>query len=71
MIEDGVTGFLTPIGDSKKLAEQIAFLLHEEKVRKSIGISALEFATHHWSLANAIKQVLCLYHQAIQKKQHE
>ncbi|MCM3321511.1 glycosyltransferase [Cytobacillus kochii] len=68
MIEDGVTGFLTPIGDSKKLAEKIAFLLHEEKVRKSIGISAFEFATHHWSLANAIKQVLCLYHQAIQKK---
>ncbi|ASV69834.1 glycosyltransferase family 4 protein [Cytobacillus kochii] len=69
MIEDGVTGFITPIGDSKKLAEKMAFLLHEDMVRRSIGTKAFEFATSHWSLANAIKLVLPLYHQAIQKKQ--
>ncbi|MBD7936524.1 glycosyltransferase [Cytobacillus sp. Sa5YUA1] len=37
MIEDGVTGFLIPSGDSKKLAQQISFLLREDKIRKSLG----------------------------------
>lgn len=67
MIEDGVTGFLIPSGDSKKLAQQISFLLREDKIRKSMGMSAFAFAPSYWSLTNTIKQVSPFYHQTIRK----
>jgi len=42
IIEDGVNGFLVPVGDSEKMAERLIQLLEDESLRKRIGFKAKE-----------------------------
>ena len=38
IVEDGVTGFLTPIKDSAAVADRLALLLRDEQMRMSMGL---------------------------------
>jgi len=40
LIEDGVNGFLVPVGDKRKLADKICLLLEDESLRKRIAEQA-------------------------------
>ena len=42
VIEDGVNGFLVPVGDEDALADRICRLTEDENLRKSFGSKALE-----------------------------
>ena len=37
IVEDGVTGFLTPVKDAAEVADRLAQLLHDEQLRMSMG----------------------------------
>ncbi|MBE6121076.1 MAG: glycosyltransferase family 4 protein, partial [Erysipelotrichaceae bacterium] len=42
LIRDGINGFLVPIGDSQKIAEQVTKLLMDDLLRIKIGLQAKE-----------------------------
>lgn len=44
LIEDGISGFLTPVGDEKRLAEKMARLLTDKKLAESMAENAGKLA---------------------------
>lgn len=57
LIEDGVSGFLVPIGDEEKLVEAIQKLALDADLRKRIGMQARE-RTKHFSFDVHIKKLV-------------
>src|SRR5881296_1640328 len=57
LIDDGVTGFLTPPGDAGKLAAALERLLGDPDLGARLGVAARQRAQEHFSLA---RQVDCL-----------
>src|SRR5438552_12525933 len=57
LIDDGVTGFLTPPGDAGKLAAALERLLCDPDLVARLGVAARQRAQEHFSLA---RQVDCL-----------
>ncbi len=47
VIEDGKTGFLVPVGDSTILAEKIAQLLTDSRLRSAFATKAVEMAGNY------------------------
>lgn len=60
-IREGVTGFLTPIGDAEALAERILFLLKNDVLRMKMGRRAREVAVEQFSFEAASKVYLDTY----------
>ncbi len=52
VIQDGVTGFLVPVGDVLHLARCTKSLFDAPSLRQRLGAAAREFAQKHHSLAN-------------------
>jgi glycosyltransferase involved in cell wall biosynthesis len=49
LVEDGVTGFLVPIGDVDTLADRLGRLLEDEELRVRMGQAARERVREHFS----------------------
>ena len=61
IIEDGVTGFLVPPEDPKRLAESIASLLRSTDMATCVGTRAREFVQTHFSIDLMTDRILGLY----------
>ena len=55
LIQDGINGILTPVGDSNKMAQNIKRLINNKELRRKLGKAALEIRESH-SIKNIIKQ---------------
>lgn len=55
LIEDGINGILTPVGDSNVMARKIKMLIEHNEVRNKLGKAAMEIRETH-SIKNIIKQ---------------
>jgi glycosyltransferase involved in cell wall biosynthesis len=68
IVEDGVTGLITPTGDIKTLCKKINLLLEDEKYRKRLGVNAKKWGMTHWSLDKGVKHLIEIYQSAISKR---
>jgi glycosyltransferase involved in cell wall biosynthesis len=68
IVEDGVTGLITPAGDIKILCKKLNLLLEDEKYRKRLGANAKRWGMTHWSLDKGVKHLIEIYNSAISKR---
>ena len=60
-VQDGVTGFLVPAGDSQALAEPISALVRDPGQRKQFGIIAHKYCRDHYSIEAMISRLQQYY----------
>ncbi|MGF6952585.1 glycosyltransferase involved in cell wall biosynthesis [Neobacillus sp. B4I6] len=68
IVEDGVTGLITPAGDIKILCKKMNLLLGDEKYRNRLGANAKKWGMTHWSLDKGVKHLIEIYKSAISKR---
>jgi glycosyltransferase involved in cell wall biosynthesis len=71
MVKDGVTGIITPAGDTKKLCKNLNMLLENERFRKNLGTNAKKWGMTHWSIDQGVKSLLNVYDYAISKREKD
>ncbi|WP_331716322.1 glycosyltransferase family 4 protein [Metabacillus kandeliae] len=68
MAENGVTGLITPAGDSEKLMEAIEQLLENDELRETLANNAKEWAADYWDMKNEIANLLEIYEGVIREE---
>ncbi len=63
--DDGETGFLSPVGDVDKMADDAVRLLTDEKLRREMGQRARESAITRYSTDRIIPQYIKFYEQVL------
>jgi glycosyltransferase involved in cell wall biosynthesis len=71
MVEHGVTGIVTPAGDSEILCKNLNLLLKNEKYSKTLGSNSKKWGMKHWIPEEAVEKVLNVYQSAISKRREE
>ncbi|RAV01251.1 glycosyltransferase family 4 protein [Paenibacillus sp. YN15] len=66
MVEHGVTGLISPVGDSVTLFQQLNALLENDAYRIRLGKQAQSWAQSHWSLDLMISRLLEVYGKVIE-----
>jgi len=66
-IEDGVTGFLVPSGDSGAMADRIRQLQNDVTLRRMMGMCAVDVARRRFSLERMVVDYLDLYDKILTK----
>ena len=64
-IEQGVSGFVVPVGDVDQLVTYTGTLIENEGLRESMGIAARRVAEHNLSTAAAAQQHASIYRQIV------
>lgn len=65
LIEDGVSGFLVPVGDSEALASRIGDLLAGPQLRNDIGRNARKRVEERFSVERVLPKMIAAYDCAI------
>ncbi len=68
IIEEGVTGLLTPVGDVDALASSISSLLEDAGRRRAFGASALASARQRFDVARMVEATERVYAEVIGEK---
>lgn len=66
-VEDGVTGFLTPMGDSEMMADRIVRLLTDHDRRRQMGARAAEIAQKRFDLNRQADEYLAWYQEILRR----
>jgi glycosyltransferase involved in cell wall biosynthesis len=66
MVDDGVNGFLVGSGDEDALADRLVRLLHDERLRRRMGMKARELAMQKWNPDAVAAQTVKAYRLAIE-----
>jgi hypothetical protein len=61
VVEDGVTGFLVPPGDSQALAEAMIHLLRDKDLRKTMGEAGRKRVLDEFTVDRVLAQTLSVY----------
>jgi glycosyltransferase involved in cell wall biosynthesis len=69
LVENGKEGFVVQPGNLKGLAESMAFLLHEQRARKSMGAAAARRAKEKFDVSVMVKAYEELY-ETLSSQQH-
>lgn len=69
LIDDGVTGFLIPPGDSVKFAEAIKKLIADENLRKKMGEVGREKAMREFNLEKMLSKTMEVYCEVLKLKE--
>lgn len=70
IVQDGITGFLVPAKDPKKLAEKILFCLANEIKAKECAKKGQDWVREHASCKVMVDHTLRLYQSALARKIH-
>ena len=65
VVEDGVTGFLRPVGDVEGMAEAVDRLLRDEDLRRAMGSRGRSSAIERFSRDDVVKQYRELYQEVL------
>ncbi|SDD30916.1 Glycosyltransferase involved in cell wall bisynthesis [Paenibacillus sp. UNCCL117] len=71
MVEHGVTGFVSRVGDTGTLAFHLEKLLENDRLRRKMGAAAASWGARHWSMDLMMERLLNVYEQAILNKKRE
>jgi glycosyltransferase involved in cell wall biosynthesis len=69
MIEDGVSGYLSEIGDYKNLARQVLVLLQEEERRVSFAEHAFETLRKGFTKEETARRTVAIYREVLEANQ--
>jgi glycosyltransferase involved in cell wall biosynthesis len=61
IIEDGVSGYLMPVGDAEALARRIALLANDAALRRQIGLAAQHAVAAHYCETRITQRLRALY----------
>jgi glycosyltransferase involved in cell wall biosynthesis len=65
IIQDGLTGSLTPPGDAQALAQAIIQMMEDEAGRRRMGAAGREFVLEHFAWEKCVAQMDELYRQVL------
>jgi glycosyltransferase involved in cell wall biosynthesis len=65
LVTDGETGFLSPVGDVEKMAQDAGRLLRDAELRRSMGKAARESAISRYSTDLVIPEYVKFYEQIL------
>lgn len=68
VVSDGETGFLSDVGDTEKMSEDVLRLMNDEKMREKFGKRGRELAISRYSTEKIIPQYINFYEKILQKK---
>ncbi|MFJ7753799.1 glycosyltransferase family 4 protein [Peribacillus muralis] len=71
IIEHGITGVLSPVGDEEMLSIHIEYLLEHDSYRKNLGVNAKIWGMNHWSADIAVQKVLGVYQHSLDKSRQK
>lgn len=71
VVDDGRTGFLVKPGDEYSLADALATLIKDEKLRKEMGVNAKNKAENELSWENIARLTKKIYYQIIYSYENE
>ncbi len=71
LVQDGVTGLLTPVGNAEALATGIQRLLRHPELRATMSLAARERAEIHFSVARQVDALLALWADVLEQDQAE
>jgi glycosyltransferase involved in cell wall biosynthesis len=66
-IKDGKTGFLVPVGDSKKLAEKILEVLQNDESEKKLGEEAFRYLREKFNWEKNLQAVIKFWQELVDK----
>ena len=61
LVEDGITGYIVPVGDTKALADRIITVLQDTELAKRMGLKGAERVRQNFGLARMIEAYVSLY----------
>lgn len=64
-VDDGINGYLVPIGNSKDLADKIKILIDDEEIRVDFGKRSRVKAENEFSIDNVVERTLKLYSDVV------
>ena len=68
LVEDGVTGFLVPVGNPRALAEALQKVLDGSELRHRMGHAGREKALREFSLDDMLRKTRQVYEEVLQKR---
>ncbi|MBS1793078.1 MAG: N-acetyl-alpha-D-glucosaminyl L-malate synthase BshA [Acidobacteria bacterium] len=69
VVTDGETGFLSDVGDTEKMSDDVLRLLNNEDLRRAFGARGRELAVSRYSTQKIIPQYIAFYEQVLKKTQ--
>jgi L-malate glycosyltransferase len=69
VINDGETGFMSDVGDTEKMSDDVIKLLNDDDLRTSFGTKGRELAISRYSSEKIIPQYIAFYEKILQKTQ--
>lgn len=68
VINDGETGFLSDVGDTEKMSDDVLRLMNDDEMRESFGKRGRELAISRYSTGKIIPQYIAFYEKILQRK---
>jgi L-malate glycosyltransferase len=68
VINDGETGFMSDIGDTEKMSDDVLRLLNDEEMRRDFGERGRELAISRYSSEKIIPQYIAFYEKVLNSK---
>ena len=69
VVNDGETGYLSDIGDTKKMASDAVKLLSDEELRRAFGTRGREIAVERYGTEKIIPQYIAFYESVLNRSQ--
>jgi N-acetyl-alpha-D-glucosaminyl L-malate synthase BshA len=66
VINDGETGFMSDVGDTEKMSDDVLKLLNDEEMRRAFGAKGRELAVSRYSSEKIIPQYIAFYEKVLQ-----
>ncbi len=68
VINDGETGFMSDVGDTEKMSDDVLKLLNDDELRQSFGARGRELAVSRYSSEKIIPQYIAFYENILQNQ---
>ncbi|MCD9185798.1 MAG: N-acetyl-alpha-D-glucosaminyl L-malate synthase BshA [Pyrinomonadaceae bacterium] len=68
VINDGETGFLSDVGDTEKMSDDVLRLMNDDEMREAFGKRGRELAISRYSTGKIIPQYIAFYEKILQGK---
>src|SRR3989344_5271137 len=68
IIENGVSGYLAPIGDAARIAERLVYLLQNNSVREQMGQNAFRIVSTKYGFPKSIDAMVAMWRQTVGKR---